>query len=455
MSIKPTAEQSNIIYDDSQEIFVNARAGTGKTSTLIEYSKLRRNRIIYIVYNVTMKESAKDKFPEWVSIYTIHSLAYSVVGKEYSLNLTNNLSIEDIISLGFLRDSNNDYRFGFNVIQELNAFLNSSDLNFPNSGKETTKIAEKIWLSMIDKKSNTPMSHDGYLKLFHLQQPKLDYDYILIDESQDSNGVMLDIVNNQTHATKVFVGDPYQKIYGFRGALNVFQTISDKSKIRHLSKSFRFGHEIANVANSILSLKDNSDNISIKGCDIDSKIVTDIDDYGKTIITRTNATLIDMAINDAVNNKPFSIQGGSDKIINKSQDIFHLFMGQKHLIKSDYIKTFKNFTEFKGFVNEINIPEYKLTLSLLDKYDKGLMEMLTLVKNSERSLKDSNKLYITAHKSKGLEFVNVELADDFIQLKNNGQDQMIDGEELNLLYVAATRAVNELKLNESLRNICY
>jgi len=63
------------------------------------------------------------------------------------------------------------------------------------------------------------------------------------------------------------------------------------------------------------------------------------------------------------------------------------------------------------------------------------------------------------HKSKGLEFSNVMLADDFVnlcdpQIRNNilrseREEGLVD--EFNMIYVAVTRARQRLRLNEKLR----
>ena len=67
------------------------------------------------------------------------------------------------------------------------------------------------------------MPHDGYLKLWQLKQPILKdmhyHDVLMIDEGQDMNPAMLEIFNYQK-TTKIIVGDPYQQIYMFRGAVN-------------------------------------------------------------------------------------------------------------------------------------------------------------------------------------------------------------------------------------------
>jgi len=64
---------------------------------------------------------------------------------------------------------------------------------------------------------------------------------------------------------------------------------------------------------------------------------------------------------------------------------------------------------------------------------------------------------VTAHRSKGLEFDRVELADNFVEtLDETGapidftKADRQTREEINLLYVAATRAKKELVINSSI-----
>ncbi len=56
-----TDEQISVIEADFEEILVvNAFAGTGKTYTLIGFSKLRSNKkILYLAYNKSIRKEAE------------------------------------------------------------------------------------------------------------------------------------------------------------------------------------------------------------------------------------------------------------------------------------------------------------------------------------------------------------------------------------------------------------
>ena len=70
-----TTEQENIIYSDADNIFVIALAGTGKTTTLIGFSKVRKKEsFLYLVYNSTLKEDVQSNqfvTTELISSYTM------------------------------------------------------------------------------------------------------------------------------------------------------------------------------------------------------------------------------------------------------------------------------------------------------------------------------------------------------------------------------------------------
>ncbi|EJN3599515.1 UvrD-helicase domain-containing protein, partial [Escherichia coli] len=52
MSLTPTDEQSAIIHWQGQKLVVNAFAGTGKTSTLVQYALANPDsRMLYLAYN--------------------------------------------------------------------------------------------------------------------------------------------------------------------------------------------------------------------------------------------------------------------------------------------------------------------------------------------------------------------------------------------------------------------
>ena len=103
---------------------------------------------------------------------------------------------------------------------------------------------------MLNPADATPLGHDGYLKLWALTNPVIQRDFILLDEAQDTNEVVLDVLKRQ-QSQFVCVGDAHQQIYEWRGAVNAMQRIRTANHC-YLTMSFRFGEPIAQAANQIL-----------------------------------------------------------------------------------------------------------------------------------------------------------------------------------------------------------
>lgn len=462
-----TAEQRDIIYSESENIYVSARAGTGKTTTLVEFVKLRKkDKFLYIVYNNAIKEEAISKFPQNTTVHTIHSLAYQEVGNEYNEKLKNDLKVEDILNKATyfkekdLEDKEN-HKIAMSVKKILNEYFNSDKESIEDitENKLMISICSQYWNEMKNKENkDIQITHEGYLKIYQLSKPKLDFDYIMVDEAQDSNAAMLDIIFRQ-ESKKVFVGDPHQKIYGFRGAVNIFSmekymSIENCERFT-LTESFRFGPAIAGVANAILETFKGEKDL-IKGVEHRNSQICEIDkDCQYTIITRTNAHLIDIAIEAARKNQGLWIVGGEKQIINHIMDGYYLYKGQKDLIKNEYLKTIKNYNHLKILAETLKNPEQLLLVYLIEKYGETLIDNVELIRRNIKGKKSADIILTTAHKSKGLEFVSVVIANDFATLfKDNGeQNELIEAEEINLIYVAVTRATHDLELNRDLRKL--
>lgn len=120
--------------------------------------------------------------------------------------------------------------------------------------EEAFIIADLFWGDMIDKDTPTTIDHSTYLKLYQLSKPKLNYGLVLADEAQDLNPCVLDILKNQdtSKVQIVYVGDPWQSIYMFNGAVNAFEELPATTTRLPLTQSFRFTSEVAATSLKVL-----------------------------------------------------------------------------------------------------------------------------------------------------------------------------------------------------------
>jgi superfamily I DNA/RNA helicase len=83
----------------------------------------------------------------------------------------------------------------------------------------------KIWKDLVDPNGQLQFHHDHYLKIWALTSPVIPVDFILFDEAQDADPVMLSVISGQPSAQLVLVGDSEQQIYQWRGAVNALKQL--------------------------------------------------------------------------------------------------------------------------------------------------------------------------------------------------------------------------------------
>ncbi|WP_369050197.1 UvrD-helicase domain-containing protein [Burkholderia gladioli] len=462
MSRKPpyTAEQQRVIDSSAAVLAVDAFAGTGKTSTLDGFAAARPNaKILYIAFNRSIAMAAKARFPQHVECRTTHSLAYGAVGRKYADKLGNPSPYEVAMRM------NTNNRRAKLALETVNAWLCSVDPEIDDNHVSEQEddaqmrsilleLARAIWKQMCDFNSPIKMPHDGYLKLWAMSRPKLRYDYILLDEAQDTNPLTLDLVMAQrTHAKLVLVGDRHQGIYGFRQAVNAMEEVNADERIA-ITQSFRFGSGIAELASVILHDYKGEQN-AIRGRD-DIEVSWRVNRRQPfTILSRTNAALFGELARLVTGKPPVKavhyVGGFEGYFFGKVLDAFYLWSDERRSIKDDSIGRFPDFAGFKQYGEEADDAEVKALVKVVEQYQNDVPSIYNALKAAETPADRAAVTVATAHKSKGLEWEQVVLTDDFISLPPEDDDY--DPEEVNLLYVAITRAIRVLEPTASVKTL--
>lgn len=249
LSFTPTEEQYAIEsgYKENRFVTIQAKSGSGKTSTLYMLANGTNDSILYLAFNKSMAEEARRKMPPNVMCRTLHSICYQRLPQ----NLRHKLSrpegqyvnvagtgseIAKKFKIQNLIDKNGKVlltraMIGLMVKQTLAKYefsddehighkhfpkVHMSDLKRKNINEqklinEVVKYAKQLWRERIDPKSETIMTHDTYVKLFELSKEDLGYDIIFGDEFQDVNPAFLSILRNAKSAKRiVVVGDEFQ-----------------------------------------------------------------------------------------------------------------------------------------------------------------------------------------------------------------------------------------------------
>lgn len=484
--MRSTPEQEAIIGSKAAVLKVAAFAGTGKTTTLRGFAEANPGqRILYVAFNKAIQIEAAHKFPAHVTARTAHSIAYGQFGHRYGA-VSDKLK-GDIKAFHVLPHLASSIRtmpasvinlYGGRVIDTVKSFLVSSDQDFSVDkhvhvgdapaerqyfdAKTILADARRIWELMQDLGSKVPMLHDGYLKLFQLSGRTLPFDIVLLDEAQDTNPVTQAIVDAQP-GRKVYVGDKHQAIYGFRGATNAMAQIKADAEF-HLTGSFRFGEAVADVANTILALKD--EDVKLRGLGGPSELAVIARRAPHAYIARGNTALFHRAVFALQDEEPFAFVGELRNYrLDLIEDTHRLLKGDSP--KDDFLRSFASFESLQEYAEAIGDKEVAGRCRLVVNYGDDIPRLVRLI--TEKALppvlpdsapvnEDRRVILSSAHRSKGMEFDNVKLANDYMDLLDE-EGKLIDLstadsttiEEINLQYVAATRARKALEPCEGIQ----
>ncbi len=491
--MKLTNEQQAVVQSTA-DIKVNAIAGSGKTTTIVEYARRKQGHggMLYIAFNKSVKIEAEQKFARAgltnVRVETAHSLAYRhvVMGSGYRLRFgyqTHELvQILKLASMGnmllAMTLANHVNRFAAyfcnspcRKVQELNyldAVKDDAARQLVQASYSKIEYLTRVFLAKMDS-GELEITHDFYLKKFQLSNPSLPYSHLLFDEGQDSSAAMLDVFLKQ-RGTKLIVGDTHQQIYGWRYAINSLESVDFRAL--NLSTSFRFNNDVACLAQNILQLKSNINPSFvppyISGMGDASGAIK-----SRAFVARTNMSLLDKAIELLIDKKKVGsiyFEGNINSYTYGDEgtsllDIIYLQRGAKSKVRDGLIASFDDINAFEEYVEETDDMQLKSMLEMVKKYGPELPSLISQIKACH--LEDGDKakadiVFSTVHRCKGMEYDEVTLAADFFTEDKLKREVAINPsrrseltEEVNLLYVAATRAKKRLNLPVELRLVDY
>lgn len=490
--MKNTAEQNTCIelYAAKKPFKVESVAGSGKTTTvkLMAESDMSRTAL-YLAFNKAAADEASEKMPSNTECRTTHSIAYrSIIGNPNSV-LGSKLSrpawnpkryvnaggtVKEIKNLAKVQDVPGANKLAIaRVAKQTVACFEASasktitqdhipyaelkklqdkaeKLETPFSEKQfinaVVDCAKMLWEARIDECSPVVMTHDTYLKLYQLSKPVLNYDVIFLDEAQDTSDCVIDIVMQQMDkgVQVVVVGDSYQQIYAWRGAVNALAKIDTKST--PLSQSWRYGPAVASVATYILNGA-----MQVKGSPhLDTKV--GIVDTSKpyTQLFRTNIKLIQQGVKLIRQGVKVRMDVDIKGFVKMLESMLALKYGDMKAVKHEDVVIHATWEDLLEEA-EVVKGELKLLSGLIERGNAH--EVLDILADHSNA-RNPHVILSTAHKSKGMEYNQVILADDFMDAyDDDGKFVEPNDMERNLMYVAATRAQGVLQLNKTVEEI--
>ena len=477
------------IEHGTSNMVINAVAGSGKSTTIVNALSLipKNKKVLFIAFNKDIVESLKNKVGGMsnVDIMTYHSLGYSFIRE----NIKGNIEVDEYKYLTHVhgnvhRKENMNYTKFMSYQKNILKLIDYARFNLAQSEKEIEQVAKKYNVNIVDdecsvvleilKWGKTVTNRIDYTDMIWLpyeldiKTKKHKYDWIFVDEAQDSSLVQQELFKKcfKRGARFCVVGDSSQCINAWAGAdENAFNKFLKMPNTKEFSLpiSYRCPIAVINLAKQYVPQIEAKENAIL------GEVKYDVNPYnpkpGDMVLCRNTFPLVKLYTDYLRINKKSFIRGkdiGDDFIdlidkhtplnndmLNKSLVDDGLFRSlYEHLFKvADLMMENNGMTEEEAYLSEPVMSVYDSIMSL-----ETLSEGLTTVDELKNKIKtifaeggNEAVCLSTIHKAKGLEADNVYiLAKSLLPSQFAKQEWELKSEE-NLIYVAITRAKRSLQ----------
>jgi DNA helicase-2/ATP-dependent DNA helicase PcrA len=231
------------VYDHissaGNHLFIDAVAGSGKTTTVVKALELLPDKsILFLAFNKSIAEELQRRVPPNVEAKTLSSFGYGLLrqiikGRIKLDNYKVSNALQSVLGVDWKdKESMKLYyklktpickiidlmKGSYPEVPDINDLIEKHDIDIPEEDAwldyyQATWEKTRHDLSVID------FNDMLYLPVaFDCKFPQ--YDYVFVDEAQDLNTVQIEMISRlkDQGATIVAVGDKHQAIYGFRGS---------------------------------------------------------------------------------------------------------------------------------------------------------------------------------------------------------------------------------------------
>lgn len=473
-----------------QNVLISAGPGSGKTTTLIEASKLipKHKTSLFAAFNKSIVEELTHRLPSTTKCSTLHSIGMRALMSHYRMNFKVNgmkglIFIEDLLkekkeekvddkeqyfnksvykfklldAVNLIRSTLTDLSEGavFQMCQFYDLDLAMEEV------KDALLVMKKM--AIYNRSFNEDHNQIDFIDMIHIistnDRIKLDtYDFVWIDEVQDLSSMQQKFLKKliKPHIGRLMlVGDRKQAIYSFAGASvtsfdelgNIANTIT-----LPLSISYRCGKNI------VAKAKELYDDIEANPSNIDGEVrqgaIAEIRE-GDMVVCRNNRPLfvmyyklLEKGVGAIIVGQ--DIQRGLESLISK-----HAHLTAEEGIEKCHERLEKLEEELvkRGVQNPResirfqNLFDKVMVIEVVGRRFKTVQGILDEIKRMFSDKKKCVKL-MTIHKSKGLESDRVFIIERFEGQKLLPSKYAVQDwektQEKNLEFVAITRAKKSL-----------
>lgn len=483
-------------------LLINARAGTGKTFSVIEGVKRilgtpsnvvgsaqqetiweameegsKPGSICFVSFNRAIAQELAKRVPIGSESSTLHAFGRSICQKAYKLGKDDvkgyktELLLEDYLGVDIW-----DYRKKNSLfVNAVSRLVSLCKLTLTEPDEESLlglaaryevdldkpqKIFETVPVILEKAQTKTDLiDFDDmlWLPIVNNLLQKPIYDLLLVDESQDLNPCQQQFVL-KAGKRLVLVGDPKQAIYGFAGAdtrsmERMKETLAETPrgvKEFPLTKTRRCGKAIVELAKTLVPdfeayIKNPPGEIKTI---LDSEITDNLRDTDM-VVCRMNGPLIQLAFKLLKQERKVTIQGRDF-----GDNLVKFIKGLNAESVVDLVAKVESFTQREvEKQNRRKFPSENAIIALTDRQEtiicltEGAISVQDILNKIDKIFSDASGEGIklsSIHKSKGLEARRVFIISPEMLPHPMAKSAESKEQELNLKYVAITRAIYEL-----------
>ena len=481
------------IEKTDESLIIEAVAGSGKTTTIVQGVGVMPSSasILFLAFNKDIAKELATRLPRHADAKTFHAVSLSAwlryLGGRKDLNefidgnkmrriVRNGLKLErDEIDLylgfatklvGYAKNAG----VGAIVEDTLGAWLalvDHFDLTLDAEGAAIERGIEiaRAALAMSIKYADRVIDYDDMLFMPLLKGCGFNrYDFVVVDEAQDTNAVQRALLKRMLKpgGRLIAVGDSRQAIYGFRGAdSDAMEIIAREFGCvkMPLTVSYRCPRAVVEKAREVVS------HIEAHETAPEGEVAY-LDEYaaedftrGSAVICRNVAPLVSMAYGLLTRQVGCRVLGrdigaGLVSLVEKlnAKGVDNLLRKLEEWRAREVEAAIEKDNEAK--VESINDTAecIRLFAEMLKETERTIPGLVRKIEGLfSDNADDSNLVTLcSAHKSKGLEWGTVYLLDsDTLMPSKYARKDWQKAQELNLIYVAYTRAKSSLRFIES------
>ena len=464
---------------------VNARAGAGKTTTVVEAAHRLPSGTdaLFLAFNKHIEEELTDELEGTpMMAKTVHSCAYGPLADRLGSLDVSTWKYFDLLDAFIERNYDLDDDEAKTVRSRMSKLVSMARLTLTDpsdidalldvcahygiiAGEWIYDIESIIELGNAHARTTGEIDFDDMVYLpVKWDLPFYKNDYVFIDEAQDLNAVQRRVVEKSLKpgGRTLWVGDPRQSIYGFAGAdPRSFMKIRREWDVEELSLSicYRSPESHLEIAQDIvpdIEPRPDAPEGTVLEADIGEHLPEIVRD-GDYVLCRTNAPLVKQCIR-LIEHKQKATVLGRD-VATKLTDIL-TEIEEEAGGEIDYDRLGHHLTTYKqeklDYLRDKDAPESAM-VAVRDRVRclrncyagfEGCESVDTLRGEIDDLFGDEvgeGVTFMTVHKAKGDENDRIHiLRPDLLPLAWDGQKEWELKQEMNLRYVALTRSTDTL-----------